>query len=116
MNLYKYGEYVEKFTGSREWERLVNFIEGHREKISDGEHVESVNEAADPQVVHPESAKTEENRHQEHRPASSRNKDGLVVSLNPSNFLEVLNEGPVFIKFFAPWYAIPIVRSSLIAF
>ena len=101
MNLYKSGEYVEKFTGAREWERLVNFIEGHREKSTHEGHND--NDVDLPEEL-PKIVKAEGPTHEDSNPTSSRNKNGLVVSLNSGNFIEVLNEGPVFVKFYAPWY------------
>ena len=92
MNLYKHGNYVEKFTGSRDWDRIVNFIDGHREKLEDDLPDEL-----------PKTSKPDESSQQRSSP-SKWNKDGLVVSLDPNRFNEVIKEGPVFVKFFAPWY------------
>ena len=87
MNLYKQGEFITKFKGSREWDLLTAFIDEHAEPT--GSEASPIEPPSQPE---PES------------PKPVYNTDGQVLSLNPTSLETIVNEGPVFVKFFAPWY------------
>lgn len=82
MMMYKDGQVAEKFKGRREWDVLTEFIEKH--------------------TVHEETKSTS--------PQKVLNEEGLVRAVDPSGFHALLDEGPTFVKFYAPWYAKSIAR------
>lgn len=75
MTLFKDGEIVEHFTGSRDLDRLAAFIK---------RHVPAEKVAAPP-------------------PTPNLNTDGTVLELSTATFGNTLAHGPAFVKFFAPW-------------
>lgn len=107
MNLYKNGEFHKQFKGSREMDRLLKFVEAH----------------AQPKTPRPQSASESEEPAKEtsaaERPAQTTfqkklpNPTGSVQSLTIDNFLQVVNSGPVFVKFFAPWCVLIICPALL---
>jgi thioredoxin domain-containing protein 5 len=82
MNVYKNGEFVEGFEGTREYDRLTEFMAKHATPTSSPNQVE----VEQPEPPHP-----------------SLNPTGTVLALNDSTFHSTLEMGPAFVKFFAPW-------------
>ncbi|KAL0949845.1 hypothetical protein HGRIS_009879 [Hohenbuehelia grisea] len=82
MNLYRNGEYKEQYTGSRSFELLSSYLDKH----------------AEPEGKQQTSAPVVDSIPQ--RPLGT---DGIVIELNNQNFETITNEGPTFVKFFAPW-------------
>lgn len=80
MNLYKDGKFVEQFKGDRDYEIITEFIAKYAAQAS----------------THPDASQTSH---------GSPNPDGKVLELGASNFQKTIDKGPVFVKFFAPWYA-----------
>ncbi|KZP14103.1 thioredoxin-domain-containing protein [Athelia psychrophila] len=97
INLWKNGEFVETYEGSRELELLQVYIEKHAESSTPKVAPTSTEPAA---VVAP--TKAVEVLHVQ-TPRAGVNTAGTVLKLDPTNFKDVLAEGPTFIKFFAPW-------------
>ncbi|THV07435.1 thioredoxin-domain-containing protein [Dendrothele bispora CBS 962.96] len=83
MNLYKDGEFVETFKGARDLPRLQEFLKKY----------------ANPDV----SEEKEIPLAMTTPPSPVYNPSGTVEVLDDSNFQKTLDEGPVFVKFFAPW-------------
>ncbi|KAJ6571983.1 protein disulfide isomerase [Mycena capillaripes] len=77
MNLYRNGEFVEKYKGNRDFDLLTNYLDKN---------------APTPPPPPPLSA-----------PPVVLNPSGEVTVLNPDNFHKVVEQGPAFIKFYAPW-------------
>lgn len=93
MQLYRNGQFVEKFTGAREYDRIVEFLQKYSEP-SETEEDEAVEEKI------PEVKLVEQPRQVSERKFNTK---GMVLPLTPANFKSVLDSGPVFIKYFAPW-------------
>ncbi|KAJ7669258.1 protein disulfide isomerase [Mycena polygramma] len=74
MNLYRDGKFVEKYKGNRDFELLTTYL------------------ANNAQPPTPPS-----------RPPATLNPSGEVTVLTPDNFHSVVEQGPAFIKFYAPW-------------
>ena len=89
MNMFVDGKNVEDFTGARDWDRLVSFIDKH----AIHKPKTTVEQAKPTEVKTPENVV----------PENAPNKDGMVKSLTSKTFNSFLDEGPVFVKFFAPW-------------
>ena len=84
MNLYKDGKFVEKFKDQREIEILREYVAKHAERR---------------QVTVSKEVKTtilEES-------AEQHNTDGTVMVLNSNNFDKAIQDGHIFVKFYAPW-------------
>lgn len=95
MNLYRNGDFVETFRGSREHFILTQYLAKHAER---DEPLPDPAKGTDKQA---EKTSSEEI----HRPSpeSNPNPNGMVIALDSSTFNAALNEGPVFVKFYAPW-------------
>ncbi|THH04930.1 hypothetical protein EW145_g5166 [Phellinidium pouzarii] len=79
MTLYKNGEPAERFKGSRDWETLRSFVDQH--------------------AMHtPANLKVEYKA-----PAKLPNENGMVQAVGAAGLDALLGEGPVFVKFYAPW-------------
>jgi len=85
MNLYKDGEFVETFKGSREIGKLQDFLKKH----------------ARPEVLEQKETVLAVDASKTYNPL------GNVEVLDDSNFQKTLDDGPAFVKFFAPWYVEP---------
>ncbi|KAJ3865039.1 protein disulfide isomerase [Lentinula novae-zelandiae] len=85
LNIYNNGDFVETFKGARDVERLTEFIKRH---------------APTPPLPTPPVPETvlEETNY-----VANPNPSGSVLVLDESNFQSTIEEGPVFVKFFAPW-------------
>lgn len=97
INLWKNGEFVETYDGDRDLEKLQVYIEKHAESSTPKVAPTSTEPTA--VVV---STKAAEVLHIQ-TPRAGVNTAGAVLKLDPTNFKDVLAEGPTFIKFFAPW-------------
>jgi thioredoxin domain-containing protein 5 len=91
LNLYRNGEFVEKYRKPRDFSLLLEYIALHAEKTA---------EPAEPNPVETTPAN---NSPELTTPRKDYNPDGTVVSLDPKTFDAALVDGPIFIKFFAPW-------------
>ena len=84
--IYKNGLLAEEFKGTRDYVRLKDFIEKHAEPSSGTLSAESSATTAlqvqSSQVVNPR---------------------GAVLVLDDSNFQRAVDQGPLFVKFYAPW-------------
>ncbi|TFY63356.1 hypothetical protein EVG20_g6352 [Dentipellis fragilis] len=94
MNIYHDGKYLDQFKGIRSREHLDEFL---------AKHASSVLAAATSAQAPPpsEAAKADVKVHEE--PPVDVNPNGQVLKLTPANFANVVQEGGVFVKFFAPW-------------
>lgn len=81
MNMYKDGKFLETFKKPRDHAMLTEFMAGY---ISTPSPTET-----------PEPVPTE--------PVVPVNPTGEVLILTSDNFQDVISEGRVFVKFFAPW-------------
>lgn len=88
MMMYKNGEMVSQFKGPREWSSLISFINEHAPSTT-----QSTKQAT------PEKEKSD-------HIATGPNAEGMVKILDESTFNSMLGDGPVFVKFYAPWYEI----------
>ncbi|KAJ6595666.1 protein disulfide isomerase [Mycena vulgaris] len=77
MNLYRDGEFVEKYKGNRDFDLLTDYLAKNAQK---------------PKALSPSPPAT-----------IPLNPKGEVSVLNPDNFHTTLEHGPAFIKFYAPW-------------
>ena len=93
MNLYKNGHFIETFKKARSLENLHEFLSPYTKRKSTTEQEVKKDET----IL---SLDNETPKMPEHIP----NPHGAVLSLDPSNFQKVMGEGPMFVKFFAPWY------------
>ncbi|KAF7301221.1 Leucyl aminopeptidase [Mycena indigotica] len=75
MNIYRDGQFVEKFKGSRDLDLLNEFLNKHKPRS--------------PPPPPP--------------PTVTLNKNGEVAVLTPDSFQGMVEQGPAFIKFYAPW-------------
>lgn len=100
LNLYKDGALLETFSGVRDLEVLQDYISKHAEPTGTGVVVESATPTALAEVL--ATAVAEEVLHIQ-TPRAEPNPGGAVLSLNPSIFAPTLEQGPTFIKYYAPW-------------
>ena len=103
MNLYKDGVFVETWKQARDIERLRAYLAKHAEHTkkapqTQGESRQPTDDDVLLEAMQPEAGK-------EHNPT------GTVLSLDETNFEKVIQEGHVFVKFFAPWYVVMRSRS-----
>ncbi|KAN0140166.1 Thioredoxin-like fold [Lactarius tabidus] len=91
MNIYQDGVYKAQFKGARVYERLVEFLEKHT-----GVPAPSFDTPL------PEPPELPEQELQI-PPVVERNPHGEVLALTPETFPNVVADGDVFVKFFAPW-------------
>ncbi|KDQ65138.1 hypothetical protein JAAARDRAFT_43901 [Jaapia argillacea MUCL 33604] len=85
MNLYRNGEYVETYKKPRSFEQLTAYLAKHAEP------------STPPPVIQ------ENPREEEPVPPAIVNPSGTVLVLDETSFPQVVAQGPIFIKFFAPW-------------
>jgi thioredoxin domain-containing protein 5 len=84
MNLYRDGEFVEKYKGNRDFDLLTTYLNKNALPPK----------AASPPLPPPPPPPP---------PAADLNPLGEVAILNPDNFHVSVERGPTFIKFYAPW-------------
>jgi thioredoxin domain-containing protein 5 len=87
MNLYKNGEFVETWRKARDYDALLAYLRKNSEPAS-GVIPPSHHDEDDDLFI---------------ASGVDYNPKGEVLSLNSKNFYGYLTEGPIFIKFFAPW-------------
>ncbi|KAH9065077.1 thioredoxin-domain-containing protein [Lactarius deliciosus] len=87
MNLYHDGVLQAVFDGARSYERIINFIK-ERTGVSGPSLIAPLPELSkqEPEILHDE-----------------RNPHGEVLALTTETFPNVVADGDVFVKFFAPW-------------
>ncbi|KAH9936885.1 thioredoxin-domain-containing protein [Epithele typhae] len=99
MNLYRNGEFVETFRKSRNHDILTNYLTSHAEPRNP-----HAAETAQPSSTTVEAAEPENDELvQEFASHKDANPGGIVLSLDESNYQNTIDEGHVFVKFFAPW-------------
>lgn len=86
MNLYKSGEFLTKFKGARTWDELTSFVDGYSVHSNE-----------------PESATTIGIPKKDGEPAKVYNSNGMVQAVDKKALEALVEEGPVFVKFYAPW-------------
>ena len=88
LNMYNDGKFVEQFRKAREPELLRAFMKQHArpESSVQEEKVQTVQEVARPPTRRPV------------------NPSGEVLVLDTTNFEREISRGPIWIKFYAPWY------------
>ena len=92
MNLYKNGHFVETFKKARSIENLHEFLLPYTRNgrpTSQNFETDEVLLSVEPEIPR--------------KPEFVPNPQGVVLALDPSNFKRVMGEGPMFVKFFAPW-------------
>ncbi|GBE79006.1 hypothetical protein SCP_0202030 [Sparassis crispa] len=106
MNLYRNGVFQEMFSGARDYDRLTAFISTHAEPTT----VAEPEPEPEPEPTSAPAALVVEDRYiAEHResyraaPARDLNPSGTVLELNENTFRDVVDDGMIFVKFFAPW-------------
>lgn len=87
MNLYKSGEFLTKFKGARTWDELTSFIDGYSVHSTEPE-----SETAS--IATPKK---------DAEPAKVYNGNGMVQAVDKKGLEALVEEGPVFVKFYAPW-------------
>lgn len=85
MNLYKSGEFLTKFKGARTWDELTSFVDGYSVHSNEPE----------PAVV------ATPNKNDEL--AKVYNSNGMVQAVDKKGLEALVEDGPVFVKFYAPW-------------
>jgi thioredoxin domain-containing protein 5 len=101
LNLYRNGEFVETFGGARDYEALLKYMNRHAEPTATPQIPPSVTKPTtieEPTMTRPAGALHVQT------PRADINPSGSVLELGPQNFQEVVDQGPVFVKYFAPWY------------
>lgn len=86
---------METFQGSREYDRLKEFIAKHAEPTGTVKHATPVKTGSEAtptvEVLHVQTSR------------AAVNPSGMVLPLDTSNFDEVVGQSATFVKFFAPW-------------
>jgi thioredoxin domain-containing protein 5 len=106
--LYKNGAYVEKFKGSRDLSRLKDFATNHAEPSHASVEVAKPTtlQGTAQTTIQPTPVVTTRVQPPLHvqTPRAGANLDGAVRTLDEENFQVAVEQGPVFVKFYAPWY------------
>ncbi|KIM79468.1 hypothetical protein PILCRDRAFT_823363 [Piloderma croceum F 1598] len=104
LNLYRNGEFVDTFEGVREYDALLEYMNKHAEPTSTLTPTpQAPPSATSPSTVElPTVTKSVEVLHVQ-TPRADVNPSGSVLELGPHNFQDVVDQGPVFVKYFAPW-------------
>ena len=93
MKLFNSGAIVETFSGNRELPILKDFLLKHA----------PIPLAPSTTPSEPNSKTVVEPDPEPEPHVPTLNPSGKVVSLDPSTFYSTLAQGPIFVKFFAPW-------------
>ena len=117
LNLYRNGEFVDTFGGAREYDALLEYINKHVEPTSTS--IPTSTPQTPPSVTRPTTVevptmtKPVEVLHVQTSRADV-NPSGSVLELGPHNFQDVVDQGPVFVKYFAPWFVLMTSLSNTI--
>ncbi|KAI5119626.1 hypothetical protein M0805_007890 [Coniferiporia weirii] len=84
MSMYKDGVFDVQFKGSRDWDTLTSFLDEHSSR--------------GPVIPETETQETEAQV-----PTILPNENGMVRAVDEQGLDTLLKEGPVFVKFYAPW-------------
>lgn len=84
MNMYRNGDFLSKFKGARQWDDLTSFIDGYSD--------------------HKDETQVDEVANKEEKPAKVYNSQGMVQAVDKKGLEALIEDGPVFVKFYAPWY------------
>jgi thioredoxin domain-containing protein 5 len=109
LNLYRNGEFVDTFEGVREYDTLLKYMNKHAEPTATSTSTSTPTPQAPPSATSPSTVelptvtKSVEVLHVQ-TPRADANPSGSVLELGPHNFRDVVDQGPVFVKYFAPWY------------
>lgn len=108
MNLYRNGAYVETFRQNRDIDILNKYLAAHAEPRNPPAP-ETTPEATSTTVSAPEpTPETDPLVEEVVALREDVNPSGAVVSLDETNFRQTIDKGHVFVKFFAPWYVLPL--------
>ncbi|KAG2130452.1 thioredoxin-like protein [Suillus bovinus] len=99
MNLYRNGRFVETFTKDRDFDILVDFLLARAEPTANSLPSSAVVEQEEMTAV---IAPVEENL-MVHESQVESNPLGEVISLTSETFDNIVDQAPIFVKFFAPW-------------
>ncbi|KAI6119926.1 thioredoxin-like protein [Pisolithus croceorrhizus] len=103
MNLYRNGEFVDKFSKNREFDLLVDYLSKHAEPTGVAIPDVAAEEEVFSTVPPPEPTTAIEQPLHVQVPSVDPNPTGVVVELTTESFDSFLSQGPAFVKFFAPW-------------
>lgn len=101
MNLYRDGQFVETYTRPRELDMLREYLSAHAEPTSVPSPTPSPTPLS-PVITSP----VEADEVPVALPPKVYNHAGIVTVLNEKTFWEAVQEGHMFVKFYAPWYVI----------
>lgn len=112
MNLYRDGKSIETYREARSYDLLTSYISKHAEPTSlptlpettEAPVVAPVVTAAPEPEVQFEAQQPQQRETHQAVPAKDLNPDGKVLVLDDKTFQDAVNEGHVFVKFYAPWY------------
>lgn len=113
MNLYRDGQFLETYREARSYDLLTFYISKHAEPTSlptlpetteDPIVAPIITAAPEPEVQFEVQQQQQRENHQASVPAKDLNVDGKVLALDDKTFRDAVNEGHVFVKFYAPWY------------
>ncbi|KAI6009718.1 thioredoxin-like protein [Pisolithus marmoratus] len=102
LNLYRNGELVDTFTKNRAFDLLVDYLVEHAEPTGVAISVLAVEDVF-ATIPPPEPTTTPEEPLRDEAHDVDPNPTGDVVKLTTETFDTFLSQGPVFVKFFAPW-------------
>ena len=97
MNIYRNGIFVSKFKGAREWDILTSFVDGY------AEHSSAVDTVVSSEIEEKDSTSVASDNQRQVPPKKSPNSSGMVKSVDAEGLKSLMDEGPVFVKFYAPW-------------
>ncbi|CDO70352.1 hypothetical protein BN946_scf184613.g2 [Trametes cinnabarina] len=100
MNLYRNGQFVEKYNQARTIELLTEYLNAHAEPRNPP--APAVTTTAVAEVPTPTAVEKDEAL-EEAKPREDMNPHGLVLSLDENTFQANVDKGGIFVKFFAPW-------------
>ncbi|KAH9920797.1 thioredoxin-like protein [Fomitopsis serialis] len=106
MNLYRDGAFVEMYRQPRSYDILTSYLSEHAEPTS----LPALPETTEVPVVTAVPDPVPQLKVQEYRdtykptvPVKDLNPDGKVLALDDKTFQSAVDEGHVFVKFYAPW-------------